>query len=308
MKRSILAGSITAALALGWSSTAASAVDMRMISTTSTPGFGGDQDMEIHSQVDGLNGRYEFISSEGNDMFSEGGYMLTMDGGNTVYLVNPAEMTYMVFDLSAIMGFAGGMMDAMGGAIEMSFENFSSNISAEESGIDMLGYSTTRYAIQTSYDMTMSVFGMNRSSTTATSTEVWCTDELGGEIFNPFQQATNMRTGIEGLDQMMQEQAQFAEDCAILRSVSTTTVDGQRGETVSEMRVTEISEVSGFPAATFEIPADYMETSFLDQMQGEMPEDSELPAGFPFGGGQSGGDSDDDDRPLRRLRGIFGGD
>ena len=74
------------------------------------------------------------------------------------------------------------------------------------------------------------------------------------------------------------------------------------------MRVTEISEVSGFPAELYDIPMTYTETSIFDQMPGDAPEDSGLPAGFPFGGGQSSDDSDDDDDrgPFEGIRGIFG--
>ncbi len=308
MHRSIGTGSMLGLLTLGWSATALSAVDMTMVSTTRTPGFGGDQEMEIRSLVDGDNGRYEFVSSEGNDMFAEGAYMLTNDGGNTLYLVNPQDMTYMILDLSAMMGFAGSMMEAMGGAIDMSFDNFSSELLARESGEDILGYSTTRYAFRISYDMNMSVFGMNRSSSTESSTEIWCTEELGSGIFNPFQQAGSMRTGIEGLDELIEQQVQFAENCAVLRSINTATVQGQRGETVSETRVTSISEVAGFDPEVFRVPEGFTETSLLDQM----PEDVELPAGFPFGSGANQGEQsddsaeEDDGRPLRRLRGIFG--
>lgn len=300
--------------ALAWSATAGAGFDLTIVSTTESPGMGGDQDMEIHSIVDGPRGRYEFISSDGNDLFAEGGYLLTPDGGSTLYMVNPAEMTYMVFDIEALMGFAGNMMNAMGGAIEMSFENFSSEQLASEPGGDILGYSTTRYEVATSFDMSMSVFGMNRSSTTQSTSEFWCTEELGDALFNPFQQmSSSLRTGIESLDEQIQAQMDFLEGCAVLRSISRSTVEGQRGETVSEMRVTALQEVANVDPAVFEVPAGYAETSFMDQIpEGfEMPEGVEMPAGFPgFGGGGNNDAGEDDDNEgggfLRGLRDRIG--
>ena len=297
MKHSIRTGALAASVALVYSTAASAGLDVTFVSTTQSPGMGGDQEMEIRSIVDGSSGRFEFLSSDGNEMFTEGGYMLTRDGGSTLYIVNPAEQTYMVFDIEALMGFAGSMMNAMGGAIEMSFENFESSQLASGPGGDILGYSTTRHEISTSFDLSMSVFGMNRSSTTRSTSEVWCADDLGGELFNPFQQmSSGMRTGIETLDEQIRAQMQAFEDCAMLRSISRSSVEGQRGETVSEMRVTAISEVGNVDASIFEVPADYMETSFMDQIPQdfEMPEGVELPAGFPgFGGGQSGNSGDD---------------
>ncbi len=288
-----------------------SAVYYEMTTSSESPGFGGNQEMELHSYIDGDNGRIEFVSSGGNPIYAEGGYMLTRDAGSTIYLVNPAEKTYIALDLDAMLGMAGSMMNAMGGVVEMSFDNVSSENLGEEDGGELLGYPTTRYAFRTAYDMNMKVMGFNRSSHTETTTEVWCTEEVSSSGFNIWLRPDRMRTGNEELDELISQQLQMP-DCLPLRIVSVSAADGQRGEARSETIVTTLREESGFEPELFALPADYTETTIMDQL----PEDVELPQGFPFGNAAqgAGGDSEDaqddaeedDSGPFSRFRGLIG--
>jgi len=277
------------------------AVYYEMTTSTESPGLGGDQEMQMNTYVDGENGRIEFVSTEGNPLFAEGGYMLTHDAGSTIYLVNPAEMTYMQLDLDAMLGMAGNMMNAMGGVMEMSFDNVVSENLGQEPGDELLGYPTTRYSFRTAYDMNIKVMGFNRSSHSESTTEVWCTDEVGPSGFNIWLRPDRMRTGNEGLDELISQQLQLPE-CLPLRIVSTSTADGQRGESRSETVVTTLRQEPGFDAGLFTLPADYEETTIMDQL----PEDVELPQGFPFGNSAQGSDSaEPEDEPEEESRGGF---
>ena len=269
---------IFAAAVLACPATAGAAVYYEMTTETESPAFGGDEEMVMRSYIDGDNGRIEFVSSDGNPLYAEGGYMLTHDAGGTIYLVNPAEKTYMQFDLDALLGMAGTMMNAMGGVVEMSFDNVSGEQTGEAPGEDLLGYSTTRYSFSSAYEMSMTVMGFKRTTRTNTTTDVWCTDEVSSSGFNLWLRPDRMRTGNEELDALISQQMQMP-DCMPLRVVSITTVDGQGGESRSETVVTTMREEPAFDAETFALPADYTETTLMDQI----PEDVELPAGFSIG-------------------------
>ena len=282
MKRSRKLSLCGAAAVTPFVGLAQAAVYYEMTTASESSGFGGgNQEMEIHSYIDGDFGRIEFVSSDDETLYAEGAYMLTRDAGGTIYLVNPAERTYMVFDLDALLGMAGNMMNAMGGVMEMSFENVSAEKLGEEPGGELLGYSTMHYTFRTAYDMNIKVMGFNRSSSTQATTEVWCTDEISSPGFDVWLRPDRFRTGNEDLDELISQQMQMP-DCMPLRIVSTTSAEGAPN-TSSETRVTAVREESSFDPDLFALPADYTETSFLDQI--EMPEGVEFPQGFPFGGG-----------------------
>jgi len=279
------------------------AVYYEMTTSSESPGPGGDQEMQMNTYVDGENGRIEFVSTQGNPLFTEGGYMLTHDAGSTIYLVNPAEKTYMQLDLDAILGMAGNMMNAMGGVMEMSFDNVVSENLGQEPGDELLGYPTTRYSFRTAYDMNIKVMGFNRSSHSESTTQVWCTDEVGSSGFNIWLRPDRMRTGNEGLDELISQQLQLPE-CLPLRIVSISATDGQRGEMRSETVVTTLRQESNFDPEMFALPADYTETTLMDQL----PEGVELPQGFPFGNSAQGtdnGSAETEDEPEEESRGGF---
>lgn len=303
---------------------ASSAIYYEMTTSTSTPGFGGDMEMDIHSYIDGDSGRIEFVSSDDEVLFAEGGYLLTQDAGGTIYLVNPAEQTYMTFDLDALLGMAGNVMNAMGGIMEMSFENVASENLGEQPGGELLGYPTTLYSFGVAYDMSITVMGFTRTTRTESRTQVWCTHEISAPAFGVWLRPDRMRTGNEDLDALISQQMQMP-DCLPLRIVSVSSADGA-GETRSETIVTTLREEASFDAGMFVLPADYTETSILDQI--ELPEGVELPEGFSFTGGAAPGASTDaagtqaqpaeaaeqqeeeaeeeDDRPFGRFRNLIG--
>ena len=74
---------------------------------------GRSTNIEVEGWVSGGSAKIVFRES-GNPMFHEGAYLLTKDGGKTLYLVDPKEKTYAVWDLDAMVGMAGAMMQGMG--------------------------------------------------------------------------------------------------------------------------------------------------------------------------------------------------
>lgn len=252
--------------------------------TNRAPGIGGgNQEMRVHASIDGANARVEFVESGGNPLFAEGGYMLTNDAGATIYLVDPNEQEFMTFDLDEFFGMAGNLMNAMGGVVDMTVADVSSEQLVQEPGGELLGYATTHYAYRMAYTISLNVLGFARSMRTETTTDVWCTDELTAAGFRIWLRPDRLRTGIEELDELISQQAQMV-DCMPLRTVSVSSTQGQ-GESTSETVVTLLREEPGFDTGVFALPQGYTETSLADRMPAdfELPEGVELPEGFPFG-------------------------
>ena len=189
-------------VALGWPVVASSQAYYYEADTTNrAPGLGrGGQVMRVSASVDGANARVEFIESDDDSLFAEGGYLLTNDGGGTVYLVNPAEQEYMTFDLDALFGLAGSLMSAMGGVMDMSFEDVTTEQLEQEPGGELLGYPTTHYVYRSAYTMIITVMGFRRTMRTESTTEIWCTDQLSAAGFRVWLRPDRMRTGNEELD------------------------------------------------------------------------------------------------------------
>jgi len=288
-------------------------------STDKGPGMGRNgQVTQTRSYIDGANARIEFVEADRDGFFQQGGYLLTNDGGEVVYLVNPQDETYMSFNLDALFGMASSAMEAAGGIVDMEFENVSSEKLAEEPAGALLGYDTTRFEFQSQFSMRMAVLGFARTMTTETHSEIWCTDEIAASGFSVWLRPERFRTGNAEVDELIEQQNDM-ENCLPLKSIVTSTSGGGRGNgqtTTSEMIVTELREESGFPDATFSLPSHYTETSLLDGM----PEDLELPEGFSFPGSattnNSAGDADsvesdvpsdaeEEERPLGRLRNLL---
>ena len=59
----------------------------------------------VKAWVDGDKSRVDFQQS-GNPMMGAGNYMLSKDGGKTVFMVNPQQKTYAAWDMTNMMGMA----------------------------------------------------------------------------------------------------------------------------------------------------------------------------------------------------------
>ena len=146
--------------------------------TTKTAGVpGAEQAMEVEGWVDGANAKVLFAKSD-NPVVGTGSYLITSDGGETLFLVDPEEKTYAAFDLGSLMAGAGAILKGMGPMMKVSFTNQKVEKLAEEAGPAILGYQTTHYRFRTSYDLDIRVMGMGQSSHSDTVTDTFATTAL----------------------------------------------------------------------------------------------------------------------------------
>lgn len=250
------------------------AAGMRYESTTRTVDEDGDtqQVFVVTSWVDGDKARIEFQEAKGGPVPDEA-YMITVDGGATVFLVNPDEETYMEWNLDRMFQALGDLQQASGGMVSMDFTDTSAEYQGSSPGGSILGYDTTKHSMDSQFTMQIKVFGMKQSSTVATETETWMTDELSAPGFGAWLRETPPKTGDAELDAMLDGIAAKL-DGVVLKSVSnsvTTDEKGRETRSTSTTEVTSIEETDVDPS-TFEIPEGYEKVempSMGDSQEGE---------------------------------------
>ena len=237
--------------------------------TTKSEGArGAAQSMEVEAWVDGPNAKVLFANSD-NPMLGTGTYIISNDGGETLFLVNPEEKTYSQLDLGALMAGAGAMLKAMGPMMKISFSNQKVEKLAEEAGPTILGYATTHYKFHTSYDSSIKVMGMGQSSHNDSVTDTWTTTELSDAGFGAWLRR-EPRTGIEDLDNMIAAEVSKGIHGVPLKMASATTTKDQRGNETkmnTTMEVTALKQES-VAAGTFAIPKEFERTELAPAMPG----------------------------------------
>lgn len=242
-------------------------------------------DSTVKAWVDGDNAKVLFDEA-GSPMLQEGSYLVTRDGGKTIYLVNPEDKTYAVWDLDAMMGMAGGAMQMARGMMNMKFSEPEVEKLAEEPGGTRLGLPTTHYRYRTTYTMSMSFMGMKNETKSEQLQDVWSTTELKQSGFGIWLRREPPKTGDEQLDRLIAKEMDKIHGVPLKSVTVTTTTDTKKNETRTTTMTTEVTKLDtmSVPSSTFEIPAGYAETQLLPT-------------------GEDGGEGDEPANPLSKLFG-----
>lgn len=268
--------SIGLALALGLSPAPAQAAIHYKADTVTS----GQQNSSttVEAWVDGEKAKVLFLDSD-QPMLSKNEYLLTTDGGKTLYLVDPDDKTYMQWDLQAMLQMFGNVMEGMKGIVNLDFSDPQVEKLVDEPGGSLLGYPTTHTKYRTTYTTSLKIMGMKRSSTTETVQELWTTDAFHDAALGVWLRTDPPSTGIEGLDKLIQSSMEQTKGLP-LKSVIVSTTTGQKGKRETTTRTeTEVTllEKTSVPDSTFEIPAGYTEQQM--QMEGQEGEQDD---GNPF--------------------------
>jgi hypothetical protein len=264
-------------IAIPWNDSSGDQHEMSRLSTTiigllalTTPAFagtfyqattsvetsqrGGDMRMVVKGWVDGDKARVEFQESD-NPMAGTGTYLVTTDGAQTLFLVNPQEQTYMEWDMGALMGSVGAVLEGIGGLVQINFRDHEIQRLGQQPGPQIVGHSTTHYTYRTAYTTEIRVFRRPQETRTETQHEVWATTALRDPGFGAWLRTAPPSTGIEGLDEIIRNEMGTVEGFPLRSRAVTTSTDGRGRETISTttMEVTELREESVDPAM-FVIP------------------------------------------------------
>jgi hypothetical protein len=239
--------------------------------TTAGGGKGADlQNSTAKTWVSGDNGKTLFEESS-NTLMAKGSYIITKDGGKTMYLVNPKDKTYMKWDLDSIMGMAGGAMKMM----NMKFTDPKVEALGEDPDGLIAGVPTVHYRFRTNYTMSMSFMMMKKTYKVVKEEEIWAAPKLVDAALGIWLRKTPPKTGNEDLDALIAAEMGKVQGFPLKRKTMTTSTDekGKVETTTVTMEVTELQMVP-VPDSTFEIPAGYKETSMTgegEKGEGENP-------------------------------------
>ena len=240
---------------------------------------------------DGGQGRIEFVQGSDNPMAPKGGYMLIKDAGKTMYMVNPAEKSYMQWDIQSIMGMAGGAM----GMMNMKVSSPKVEKLLDEEGPSMLGCPTRHIKLRTSYAMAMSFMGIDHSSAITQEQELWTTEKYKDAGLAAWRDNMGMKTGDKSLDELIKAQMDKMQG-VILKMITANTTQDNTGKTQTSRTIMEVTEIKEESVGKdrFEIPADYKEIPMGAMMPG-MDALKQRGAGQPrkpLPGGNAGSDKE----------------
>ena len=264
----------------------------------------------VRGWVDEGKGKVEFTDTQGGTMFKDGGYLLTKDGGATLYLVDPKEKSYMEWDVDQMFATMAALLDSTGPLLNIDFSNPSSQKLGESDGGTLLGHPTKKYQWQSAYDMQMKVLGMKRQYHVEQMMDFWATDRLDDKGFAIWLRPDRVKTGDQELDQILTSDMGRINGFP-LKSVITTKMTTGKGKTqtsVSTMEVTTLREES-IAGSSFELPADYKRVEFLPGMppQGEGQGGTQTTeSGAGDDGETASGEEEEGGGPLKGLKGVFG--
>lgn len=234
--------------------------------TRISPEKGKPQVTRVEGWVDGPKAKVVFAETS-QPMMEKNSYLLTQDGGQTLFLVNPEEKTYMEWDLQGMLSAFGGMMQAMGGLVDLEFSDVSVETLETKDGGELLGYPVAYTKYKSRYTTSIKVFGMQRGSTTETIQEVWATRSLSDVGLGVWLRSEPPVTGLEELDKLLASEMDKIDGFP-LKTVAVSTSTGQKGKRESTSRtettVTLLEETS-VAGDAFEIPAGYTQTQMMEE-------------------------------------------
>jgi hypothetical protein len=207
--------------------------------------------------VSGNRARMEFLQSALPEL-ETGTYLLTSDGGENVFLVNPKEKTFERWDVNAMASNMADMIRAMRGEMRVRFEEPKVEKLLEEPGPVIDGVPTRHYRFRTSYRASIDMYD-TETVTTVTDEDIYTTTaiaEPGLKIFLD----RRMSTGDEQLDRIIEKEMSKVVGFPLRRLTSTRqTTKKQVTDMRSEMNVVELKKIEPDDDALFQVPKGFIE-------------------------------------------------
>jgi len=208
-------------------------------------------DFRVQGWVSGNRARMEFLQSA-LPQLETGTYLVSADGGNTVYFVNPKEKTFELWDISGMVSNMADMMRSMRGEMRVRFEEPKVEKLLEEEGPKIHNLPTRHYRFRTSYRAFIEMYD-TETINTVTEEDIWTTNaisEPGVKIFLD----RRMSSGDEQLDRILDKEMSKVVGFPLRRLTSTRQeTKKQVTETRSEMNVVELKTVD-VADSIFEVP------------------------------------------------------
>lgn len=206
--------------------------------------------------VEGSQLRFDVANGD-QMMFKDNSVVLSSDGGRTMSVYDPTTRSYYQLQLDQVLGTGASMLNSLGSNIKVAFNNPHVTVSDAGDGGTIEGYPAHKYILNASYDMDLDVMGQKMTSHIAMNSENWTTDRLSSE-FSSFLQMRGLRTGVEGIDKLIEAQSTGLHGFP-LKQVSTVTINQGGNSTMSMTTASSVTNIErrAVDAAQFVAPAGY---------------------------------------------------
>jgi len=235
----------------------------------------GANEFQILGWAEGDRAKVEFVHEAANGMMCEGCYLLTEDAGSVLYLVDPKKETYSRWDLDAMLGMLGSVMES--GLVNVEFSAPESEQLLNEPGEEILGKNTNHVRWRNRYDMELKVMGFKQRNSIEVVQDLWMTEDLSDRGMNVWLRAEPPKTGNQGFDDMLAQEMKKVTGMPLRSKTVTTTVNkkGKAVVTSESMEVTKL-EMREIADDTFTLPSGYEEVPMMPVMGGEEAQESPM--------------------------------
>lgn len=220
----------------------------------------GVQQASMAGRVEAEGGRFRIEFQRGDGfLFRDGTFAVTNAATRMVRVADPASKTYYELDLNQLLSGSGAILGQFSEYVKFSLANQQVKTTDAGSGGTIEGYPTRRKIVDASSDVALDMAGQKSTMRISLRSEHWTTDQIGRE-FITFLQEQGRRTGVDGLDTLLDLQAKSISGFP-LKQVSTLRAV-QSGLEVVTTTSTTISKIARRPMARgqFEVPAGYSKT------------------------------------------------
>lgn len=260
--------------------------DIRAITETMTGGDNASEEMNmtVESFTDGEKGNF-YIRKSSNPFMKEGMYLYTPDGGKTLFLVDPVEMTYSEWDLEAIIQFAGTVLQSLGPLVKFEIVDPKVELLTEQAGPSWDGLATTEYTFRSEYTMKTRVMGIKSQQHVNARTKIR-TAQLPTPL-GVWMRTDPPKTGTE-FDKIVENSpwGEIAGQVALDYRADTVITSGKKNNQQSswmESKTIELDRDAGGPPGGYGFPDTYQPVQMMptqEQLAGQESKDGKKKGRF----------------------------
>jgi len=215
----------------------------------------------MRAWVDGSCAKIEVIEGPKSGL-PVGSFLVTRDGGETVFFVNPKKEAFARWELDATLRDVADRLNG-DGFIKLELSDVTDQPLLDEPGETLLGRATVHKRWKSGYTIKYGALGMARQRRDETVRDVWVSDAIAVAGFDSLLSPRRVQTGNELLDKALVAKLGNIQGFTLKSaSVTTTRDDKGREETRRSSTAVTLLREEASTADRFEIPGTYTERPF----------------------------------------------
>jgi hypothetical protein len=231
------------------------------VTTSEGPRGAGETSVSVRGWVEGAKSRVE-IAESSSPALPLGRFLLTLDGGTTVFVVDPRERTFNRWDHSGVPELPTVITHGGNGAITSTVSSPRIEKLSEVDGGDVAGIPTRHLRFRTTYETTTKSMGLQQTTRTVVDEDLWVAPKLTDQAFGLWLSRGPSLTGDEEADKILATQRPSFQGYPLKRIAVATTTD-KSGNKIVHKASTLVTQliVGAMPANTFAMGSGYHEKS-----------------------------------------------